>query len=142
MLAMLSPERFIHAETAVFKLPDNLKPGSYLSAALDGVHGIEGAYCAITADGRMIGASDRAPSYPVNMWEHICAPTDRNYTYYFPLEACMAGGEITVSALYLNDETPLNVWLCDGNTQRDGVTVMINVPETPRKTTKNSRKAK
>nr|MCR5263757.1 hypothetical protein [Clostridiales bacterium] len=141
MLALLSPDRFKACSEVTVKIPENIKPGSYIAAALDGVTGVEGAYCSIACGGRIIGAADRAPSYPVNMWEHICAPADRNYTYYFPVTSGMEGAEITVTALYLNDETPLNVWLCASNAPRDGVTVTLNTSDT-RKKVNTSRKAK
>ena len=140
MQALIDSSRFVKARIADITLPEEIRPGSYLAAALDGVHGVEGAYCAVSAEGGIIGAADRAPSYPVNMWEHICAPTDRNYTYYFPLSASDTGKKLSVTALYLNDDVPLTVWLCDGNLPREGVTAEISVKTVSAKSRTTAKK--
>ncbi|MEO8949224.1 MAG: hypothetical protein ABI308_12495, partial [Mucilaginibacter sp.] len=68
--------------------------GSYLCVALNGEHGVEGAYAALRVDGKLIGAPDRSISYPSNTWEYSVKGTDRNYTYYFPLTPDMKGKKI------------------------------------------------
>jgi hypothetical protein len=65
---------------------NELADNSYLSIALNGKHGVEGAYVAAKINGEYIGAPDRAVSYPSNTWEHINAKKDQNYTYYIPLK--------------------------------------------------------
>jgi hypothetical protein len=73
--------------------------GGYLCIALNGKHGIEGAYAAVrTADGRFIGAADRATSFACNPWEGTCK-RDSNYTYYVPLTPDMAGQQLEVVVL-------------------------------------------
>jgi hypothetical protein len=66
-------------------------------------------------DGALMGFPDRAPAYSSNVWEFLVAPSDRNYTYYLPLKASMAGKTLTVTAL-LCDEAHTDVvcdaWLC------------------------------
>ena len=61
---------------------------SYLAVALNGTHGIEGAYVIFDCDGVLFGCPDRAPSFPANPWEFSPVECDSNYTYYFPLSQC------------------------------------------------------
>ncbi|RLD52008.1 MAG: hypothetical protein DRJ05_17845 [Bacteroidetes bacterium] len=68
-----------------FVLPE-IANNSYLSVALNGKHGVEGAYIAAKIDDKLIGAPDRAASYPSNTWEFVNAERDANYTYYIPLK--------------------------------------------------------
>ena len=91
MLGLVESKEFKFASVAEITLPNDLSDDCYISAALDGVHGCEGAFCSLEIDGKLFGAYDRAPSYPVNQWEHIGAPVDRSYTYYFKTDASMAG---------------------------------------------------
>lgn len=78
-----------------FKL-EEIAPNSYLCVALNGVHGTEGAYVAAKINGKLVGAPDRAQSYPSNTWEYINSRTNRNYTYYIPLDGSETGKEIEV----------------------------------------------
>jgi len=83
---------------------EELARGSYLSVAVNGTHGVEGAYAALKVDGQYIGAPDRARSYPSNTWEYINARGHANYTYYFPLDPSYVGKEIEVFVLAYNEE--------------------------------------
>lgn len=78
--------------------------GSYLSVAINGYHGVEGAYAALKVEDKYIGAPDRALSYPSNTWEYINAVSDSNYTYYFPLDSTYIGKEIEVYVIGYSDE--------------------------------------
>lgn len=78
---------------------DEIAPGSYLCVALNGSHGVEGAYAAATVDGKLRGAPDRAQSYPSNTWEYVNSRTDKNYTYYIPVSQQDAGKTIEVYVL-------------------------------------------
>jgi hypothetical protein len=78
---------------------DELAKDSYLSVAINGKHGIEGAYVAAKIDGELVGAPDRAASYPSNTWEYVNAERDSNYTYYIPLDKSSIGKEIEVYVL-------------------------------------------
>ncbi len=92
-----------------------VKDGDYLAVALNGIHGIEGAYCVAEVDGRKVGFPDRAPAYQSNVWEFSVTHTDRNYTYYLPLDASMSGKPMTIRALLCDpDHTNIScdVWLC------------------------------
>ncbi len=83
---------------SVFRL-NEIATDSYLCVALNGVHGVEGAYVAATIDGRLVGAPDRAQSYPSNTWEYVNSRSARNYTYYIPLSGNEVGREIEVFIL-------------------------------------------
>lgn len=73
--------------------------GAYLCIALEGEHGLEGAYAALKVDGKYVGCPDRAPSYPSNTWEYVTAGRDSNYTYYVPVTRDMIGKDIEVFVL-------------------------------------------
>jgi hypothetical protein len=76
---------------------EEVAPGSFLCVALEGKHGVEGAYVALrTADGKFIGAPDRATSYPSNPWEFLNSKRPDNYTYYIPLTTEMVGQKFEV----------------------------------------------
>lgn len=78
---------------------NEIHPGSYIAVALEGEHGIEGAYAAIRVDGKPVGAPDRSPSYPVNPWEYPVAAVNSHYTYYIPLTKEMEGKQIDIIVL-------------------------------------------
>lgn len=78
---------------------NEIHPGSYIAVALDGEHGVEGAYAAARFNGMPVGASDRSPSYPVNPWEYPVASVSSHYTYYIPLSKEMEGKEIEIFVL-------------------------------------------
>jgi hypothetical protein len=81
-----------------FKLTE-LANNGYLSVALNGTHGIEGAYVAAKINGEYVGAPDRAVSYPSNTWEHTNAKQDQNYTYYIPLKKEYLNKEVEIFVL-------------------------------------------
>jgi hypothetical protein len=81
---------------------NEIHPGSYLAVALEGEHGIEGAYAAIRVNGKPVGASDRSPSYPVNPWEYPVVAVNSHYTYYIPLTKDMEGKKIDIVVLGMN----------------------------------------
>lgn len=83
---------------------DEYAPGSYLCIALEGEHGVEGAYAALKVDGKLTGCPDRAASFPSNTWEYINAKRDKNYTYYAPLTEDMIGKPIDVYIMAYDKE--------------------------------------
>ena len=94
--------------------PDELADSSYLSVALNGKHGVEGAYVAAKIDGKPVGAPDRAPSYPSNTWEYVVAQRDANYTYYIPVKNEYKGKTIEVFVMAYdknNTDFKPEVWL-------------------------------
>ena len=105
--------KFTKAWTGIVRVEENVK-GAYLCVALNGKHGIEGAYAALrTSDGAYIGASDRATSFPSNPWEGATCKRDSNYTYYFPITAEMVGKNLEVVVLggaSADDKLQPEVW--------------------------------
>jgi hypothetical protein len=93
---------------------DEITPTSYLCVAVDGEHGAEGCYAALRVGNRLVGAPERAVSYPSNTWEYPVRARKSGYTYFFPLEASMVGQEMEVVLLGMKgggtDLKP-SVWL-------------------------------
>lgn len=75
---------------------DEVPEGSYLCIAINGKHGIDGAYAAARVDGELVGAPDRAPSFLSNPWEYFNYRRDKNYTYYIPVKEEYKGKTIEV----------------------------------------------
>ena len=89
--------------------------GDYLAVAIEGTHGKEGAYCTFEVDGKMYGATGRAPTFPVNPWECFVSPADKNYTYYYVLPENLCGKEIKIYTSFMNEQETYpecKVWLC------------------------------
>lgn len=78
---------------------DEIPEGAYLAVALNGEHGLEGAYAALRVDGEPVGAPDRSISYPSNPWEYPPRRATADSTYYIPLTPDMAGAEIDAVVL-------------------------------------------
>ncbi len=93
--AEIAAEKAWSASTIINEIHD----GTYIAVALEGEHGIEGAYAAIRVDGKPVGASGRSPSYPVNPWEYPVVKVNSHYTYYIPLTKEMEGKEIEMLVL-------------------------------------------
>ena len=90
-------------------------PGSYLSVALEGEHGVEGAYAAVTAGESAFGAPDRAPSYLSNVWESRVVFMDHHYTYYIPVTEEMLDRALDVWVLQVDPahtDYKADVYLC------------------------------
>jgi hypothetical protein len=92
---------------------DYIEKGAYLCVALDGIHGLEGAWVGFKVDGQYVGAPDRAPSFTSNVWEHRSQNVDKNYTYYLPLTEDMVGKKIEAFVLGFNREISItpSVWV-------------------------------
>lgn len=90
----------VKAWTLDFTL-DEVLFGGYLAIAINGVHGVEGAYAALRVGSDYAGAPRRAPSYPSNTWECPVIKTDRNSTYYIPLTKEMIGQPLQAVVLLL-----------------------------------------
>jgi len=75
---------------------DEVPEGSYLCVAINGRHGVDGAYAAARIDGKAVGAPDRAPSMYSNPWEYFNSRRDQNYTYYIPVNEEYIGKTIEV----------------------------------------------
>ena len=94
---------------------DEIPKGGFLAIALNGEHGIEGAYAAIRVNGKPVGAPDRSVSFPANTWEYPARKRSSNYTYYVPLTENMKGAKIDAVVLGLrngSDNFKPEVWIC------------------------------
>jgi hypothetical protein len=83
---------------------DEAAPGAYLCIALDGDHGVDGAWVAARLHGKPIGCPDRAVSFDSNVWETDgggVRHTGQNYTYYLPITPEMIGQKLDIVALTL-----------------------------------------
>jgi len=87
---------------------------SYLAIALNGEHGIEGAYAAIRVNGKPVGSPDRSVSFPANTWEYPARRSASNYTYYVPLTEDMKGAKIDAVVLGMrngSDKFKPELWI-------------------------------
>jgi len=106
----ITPQKAWQHSFTLGEIPKN----SYLAIALDGEHGIEGAYAAIRVNGDPVGAPDRSVSYPANSWEYPPVKSSSNYTYYIPLSNEMRGARIDAVVLGLKkglDNFKPEVWI-------------------------------
>lgn len=83
---------------------DEVAAKSYLSIAINGKHGREGAYVAAKIDGELVGAPDRSPSHLSNPWESYSSRPDKNYTYYIPVKKEYKGKTIELFVLGYDQE--------------------------------------
>ena len=83
---------------------DTIPEGSYLCIAVQGRHGVEGAWAACKVDGEYVGCPDRAPSFMANTWERRVQTSDHDYTYYLQLKPDMAGRTIETFVLAFDKE--------------------------------------
>ncbi len=83
--------------------------GGQICIALEGRHGVEGAYVALRMGESYVGAPDRAPSYRSNTFESNVSQTDSNYTYYIPITPGMSHQTVMVLVLGTAE--------CDSNLQ-------------------------
>jgi len=106
----ITPKKAWQHSFTLGEVPKN----SYLAIALNGEHGIEGAYGAIRVDGNPVGAPDRSVSYPANSWEYPPWELGSDYTYYIPLDEEMKGARIDAVVLGLKnglDQFKPEVWI-------------------------------
>ncbi len=74
-------------------------------------------FALLVVDGNIIGANDRAPSFPYNNWEHFSV-SDKNLTFYIPLDEKMEGEIVQVMLLSTDDnlkEIMPEVWQVNPN---------------------------
>ena len=90
----------IQAWTYEFELTEFV-PGSVIAIAINGVHGVEGAYAGLRVGDAYAGAPRRAPSFLSNTWECPVRKTDRNTTYVIPVTEAMIGKRLEAVVLQL-----------------------------------------
>ncbi|MEP7278012.1 MAG: hypothetical protein ABI813_05165 [Bacteroidota bacterium] len=101
------------AWTSTFTLNEIVKH-AYLCVAINGEHGVEGAYAALRFEGNYVGSPDRSVSFLSNTWEASVQKSKSNYTYYIPVTESMKGKKIEVVVLGMKDGTEdikPEVWL-------------------------------
>lgn len=97
---LFAPDRrWSKAWSAEITIPTTQKGEGKLCVAIEGTHGVEGAYAAMIVDGKPVGAPDRAPSYPSNVWENSVVKVDKGYTYYFPIKESLMGKKARIVVL-------------------------------------------
>jgi hypothetical protein len=78
-------------------------PKAFLAVAIPGRTGNDGVWAALRVgsgkEQHLVGAPDRAPSFPANVWEHRVEEVGGNYTFYFPLRPQWRGQPIEVVVL-------------------------------------------
>lgn len=114
---------FNTARSLEITVPENadVEAGAYIAVAFDGIHGCEGVYCSAECEGKPVGFTDRARSFPVNAWEYIVGPSDSGYTYYLKLTPEFVGRKIKLTALFRpvgEGEIISKAWLCDGTDKK------------------------
>jgi hypothetical protein len=92
---------------------DKINNGDYLCVAIDGKHGVEGAYAGFKIDDLYVGSPDRAPSFASNTWEYTYSQADGNYTYYLPLSKEMEGKKIESFVLGFHNDMEISprIWI-------------------------------
>ena len=106
------------------ELASHTAKGSYLCVALEGTHGANKAFAALRIDGKYIGASQRAPSFPCVAWEYPARSQPSNDTFYFPVTDEMRGQKLEVVVLGLTGgETNFKpqVWLTAYQAPRESI---------------------
>ncbi|MCK5147976.1 hypothetical protein KAR48_14565 [bacterium] len=121
----MKPQQAWHAAIKI----DKAVPGAKLCIAIEGVHGVEGAYAALKIGDRYIGCPDRAASYPSNTWEYVNGRRDRGYTYYVPVTKDMIGRQVDVYVIGYDKEhhdlAPI-VWLSKDPVKVLGKSLILN----------------
>lgn len=123
----LQPAYAVHRPVAAQRLSFRLlkeqwRPGCYLTVAVEGLCGEEGASVCLTVDGKNYGAPDRAPSFTSNMWECYVKRTEGYHSLYIPFTEEMTEKECVLTLL-LSDpehtELTADCYLCDSMTDPD-----------------------
>jgi|GEM_PF-1560902 len=69
---------------------------AYLCVALEGEHGTNKAFAALRVGGRLVGATQRAPSFPAVVFEYGPGQRNKNNTYFFPVTDDIRGKKVDV----------------------------------------------
>lgn len=115
--APFAPDRAGVCKSGELVIPAH-RPGSYLAVGIEGVHGVEGVYCAAEIEGENIGFPRRAPDYKANIWEHRVLSKDKNNTFYMTLPEGSEGKTVKITAVFADpacESLPCRVWLCEGH---------------------------
>jgi len=89
--------------------------GAYLSVTAPGSCSDGGLFACLLVDGKIIAASDRAPSFPYNNWEHF-GMYNQDFTFYIPLDTSLEGKKVEVLLISTDSKQQIQkpeVWLCN-----------------------------
>ncbi|EMI43744.1 hypothetical protein RRSWK_03769 [Rhodopirellula sp. SWK7] len=128
LFAPFSAAAPVAAWQAETEIEDNVAESSYLCVALDGKHGANKAYAALRVDGKWIGASQRAPSFPCVAWEYPGRSQASNDTHYFPITDDMRGKKIDVVVLGLaggSAEITPHVWMTSYQAPNESISLRL-----------------
>ena len=103
-------------------------PGAKIAIAIEGEHGVEGAYAAARVGEQYLGAPDRAPAFPSNTWEYVNARRESGYTYFIPVTGELVGKDVDVFVLGFDGEhTDIEpaVWLTADPVPLSGRTIEV-----------------
>lgn len=122
LMADYRKKHTVYARKAVI-IPDNT---GKLAVAVNGIHGDEGVYCTAKLGDKMYGFTDRAPSYPSNVWEHLVRSSDRNTTHFLSITDEMIGKELEIYALFTAEfDGEIDIYSCPEHTERHGIEVKL-----------------
>jgi len=69
---------------------------AYLCVALEGEHGTNKAFAALRVEGKLVGATQRAPSFPAVVFEYGPSQRNKNNTFFFPVTDEIRGKRVDV----------------------------------------------
>lgn len=111
---------------ATVKLHD-LPSHPYLAVAVEGHTGYEGVTCVAKIGGKLHAFPTRAPAYPANVYECYVHPAEGYYTFYLPVERQWENKDVEIICSFAGAAVPVSVYLCDGDGERNGISVKINL---------------
>ena len=85
-------------------VPVDAAENAYLCVPMAGEHGKNKAFAAIRVDGKLVGASQRAPSFPAVVFEYGPSQRSANNTYFFPITDDLRGKKIDVVVLAMDQK--------------------------------------
>ncbi len=118
MQASCGLKKTVCVKSAEITVPADAKAGAKIAVAVEGTHGDEGVYCCLETDGTLRGFPQRAPDYKANVWEHRVVDSDKNNTFFFPVDGDLVGKTVTVYAVFSSargEDCTVNAWLCDAH---------------------------
>ena len=128
LFAPFSAARPVAAWQAAVEIDGHAAKGSYLCVALEGKHGANKAFAALRVDGKWIGASQRAPSFPCVAWEYPVGSQESNDTCYFPVTDEMRGRKVEIVVLGLaggKTEIKPQAWITADSAPFESVTLRL-----------------
>ena len=118
MQASCGLKKTVCVKSAEITVPADTKAGAKIAVAVEGTHGDEGVYCCLETDGTLRGFPQRAPDYKANVWEHRVVDSDKNNTFFFPVDGDLVGKTVKVYAVFSSargEDCTVNAWLCDAH---------------------------